>query len=86
MGAGHEEAGSIAGKSLFLVLRCRLRVESPTAKTTAKAISSLGGLGSTVDGPSHMLGNLSVPSRCYSHSEEVLPSSLERVWRLPHWR
>lgn len=64
MGAGHEEAGSIAGKSLFLVLRCRLRVESPTAKTTAKAISSLGGLGSTVDGPSHMLWM--VPVTCWA--------------------
>lgn len=60
MRAGHEEAGRMAGKKiLFLVLRRRLRVEFPTAKTTAKAISSLGRLGSTVNGPSHILDRLS---------------------------
>lgn len=41
----HEEAGRMAGKILFLVLRCRLRVKFPIGKTTAKAISSLGRLG-----------------------------------------
>lgn len=35
----------MAGKILFVVLRCGLRVKFPKAKTTAKAISSLGRLG-----------------------------------------
>lgn len=32
-----------------------------------------------MDGRSHMLRNLSVPLRCYSHSKEVLPSPLAQI-------